>query len=164
MFIASIILLSFVDAINNYHLNEKQLQLIEGTPEITAQVTPFHEDNLAHSPVTVRYWNQEGHDVSDINIFENKKLSRSITTSTRWSVIDADGKIAIPFSFHATFPVADQAKVVEVMARMNSDIGCLKTIYIHPLDVLDITSFGRALIVIYFRFTMHFVEKFIVEL
>ena len=82
-----------------------------------------------------------GYDVKGIPSYRNKgKRPMGITDesySTRWTVTDTDGKIAIPFSFHANFPVDVETLVTEHMLRVNDDLGCIKTIHIPKESILD---------------------------
>ena len=64
------------------------------------------------------------------------RKKRGLQSETKWTATDSDGQIAIPFSFHANFPSLSRAKVIETMAGMNTDIGCLKTFYIPEENLL----------------------------
>jgi len=43
----------------------------------------------------------------------------------------------IPFGFNSEVPEEDELKVIAHMARMNTDLGCIKTVHIKKTDLLN---------------------------
>mgnify|MGYP000068844538 CR=1 FL=1 len=68
----------------------------------------------------------QGINTENMIFYQNQKRTRGFVTHTKWTVTDpTDGKIVIPFSFHQDFPTEDETKVIDIMARMNDDLGKL---------------------------------------
>ena len=82
--------------------------------------------------------------VKNIKTYQNKLQPRGLSwLGNKWSVTDEDGKIAIPFSFHSNFSTFDEERVIQVMSRMNDDLGCLKTIHVPKSEILNRFSAGH---------------------
>ena len=77
----------------------------------------------------------DGGDVSGLPVITGT-YSESSTFSARalsneffkWDVRDpADNKIVVPYGFHANYPINYKYRVIDILEKMNSDLGCIKT-------------------------------------
>merc|ERR1712048_41639 len=101
----------------------------------------FQEPFLPWSEEHINQWKEEGKFIPENirTVHWNARHRRALRQRKMWHAEDTDGKIAIPFSFHRSFPENDQEKVIKAMKRLNDDLGCLKTIYVPKEDLLDAT-------------------------
>ena len=59
------------------------------------------------------------------------KSLRGTIHHNKWDVRDpVDNKIVVPYTFHADFPETFKNAALAAWERMNSDLGCVKTVYV----------------------------------
>ena len=109
----------------------KKVQKIEKSEE------PFRDevhyprrvlDELSAAGVDVTGW-------KEAVLMEGKKEQRGITVANKWHETTDAGKIAIPYSFHAS-AVAFEAEIDDAMTAMSKDLGCMETVKV-PHAQLD---------------------------
>jgi len=74
---------------------------------------------------------------------EGKRSTRGITTATQWNELTNEGKIAVPYSFHAA-TVQYEAEIDAAMANLSKDIGCVEMVKV-PHNELLTTSYTNGI-------------------
>ena len=73
-------------------------------------------------------------------------FSKSFNSNLREWIHEENGKIVLPYSFHSTMMQEgdieagqpNYKRVIEVMDRMETDLGCFDFIFIHPDDLVKV--------------------------
>jgi len=85
------------------------------------------DSKIAYSIREKARFEANGINTENMRFYENGPIStRGFVSHNKWTVTDpSDGKIVIPFSFHQNIPHDEEIRIIEIMARMNDDLGKL---------------------------------------